>query len=139
MPLNRPSGAAKQKIKEATPPVSAIEEAETIRSVLAELNSAYGGAYKVRPSVITSEWEGDIPNRPFSQTAVDNLIQAMRDQGILRLEPQHHAVGTMDPVTFNWLLNDVMHMTLDQVKELNSKGEYPELHYTALELCGYTI
>jgi hypothetical protein len=56
--------ARSQKVvKEATPPLPAVEETETIQSVQAELSAAYGGAFKVRPSVVTSNWEGHIPNR----------------------------------------------------------------------------
>ena len=45
----------------------------------------------------------------------------------------------MDLVRFSWLLNNIMKITVDQVKELNSKGEYPELDHSMLKKYGYTI
>lgn len=61
--------------KELTPPIPAVEETETIQSAQAELSAAYSSAFKVCPSVVTSYWEGDIPNRLFSQTVVDNYFK----------------------------------------------------------------
>jgi hypothetical protein len=139
MPSKKPTTRLQKVVKEATPRLPAVEETETIQAVQAELSAAYGGAFKVLPSVVTSKWDGDIPNRPFSQTAVDNLVQAMRDHGVLRLEPPHHAVGTMEQERLDWLFQNAMKITPDEVQNRNATGDYPEIDHIALEEHGFLI
>ena len=115
-----------------------VEDEDLNTRVTAELSAAFLGTMKVRRASTTPVWDDFMVNRPVDPKAVRALIENMRLNNNLRIQPAHHVKGTIDDEIMQEMFR---HHGLNRqtLREKTARAEYVELDHDWLVSKEYLV